>query len=93
MKPGQYKYIFPVTSLEDCLGAKNLRKLIAEERAREAAGEVEVNLEGEGSASPGLHHQPPLPVDKKNGDKETEATSNAEAGNLTAANDRACQEP
>jgi hypothetical protein len=42
MKPGQYKYIFPVTSLEDCLGAKNLRKLIPEERAQEDAGEVEV---------------------------------------------------
>ncbi|KAM0894407.1 hypothetical protein ACQ4PT_024485 [Festuca glaucescens] len=92
MRPGKKKYIFPVPSLEDCLGAENLRKLIAEERAREAAGEVELNLEGEGSVPPGLHHQNP-PGDKQNGDKETEATSNAEAGNLTGANDRACQEP
>ncbi|KAM0875372.1 hypothetical protein ACQ4PT_036838 [Festuca glaucescens] len=64
MRPGKKKYIFPVPSLEDCLGAENLRKLIAEERAREAAGEVELNLEGEGSVPPGLHHQKPRETSK-----------------------------
>lgn len=92
MRPGKKKYSFPVLSLEECLGAENLKKLIAEERAREAGVGLELNLEEEGSISSGLNHQNNT-EDKHTGEKETEATSNAVAGNLTGANDRACQEP